>query len=80
MESGGSMRRRAQKSRLHAQGGMTWLNTRWSTASIMLSAGVIACEQTQLANLSCRLMLCVSRLCERQCHSVSCLQMQMSTT
>jgi hypothetical protein len=79
MDNGGRTRMRTQKRRLHAHGGITWLNTRCSTASIILSAGVIMWEQTHEANLSWALIWSVKMEVQRECHSESCLLMQMQT-
>ena len=80
MERGGNTKMRPQKRALHAHAGMTWLNTRCSTASIMDSAGVIKCEHTQLASLS-EMDICVrSSVSHRECHSVNCLLMDIAMT
>jgi hypothetical protein len=71
---------RPQKSALQAHAGMTWLNTRCSTASIIDRAGVIKCEQTQLASLSEMDIWVRNRVSHSECHSVNCLLIEIAMT
>lgn len=80
MERGGSAKMRSQKSAEHAAVGMTCAKTRCSTASSIESAGVIACEHTQLASLSNTDISRRSTVSVMQCHSVNCLPMEMAAT
>lgn len=80
MERGGSTQIRPQKSALQAQGGMTWLNTRCSTASMMERAGVIKCEHTQLASLSEVDIWVRKSVSHSECHSVNCLLIDIAMT